>query len=209
MTTLMTFNNIGYLTSQFTDEELKPVRDEADEIMSNFSKAKPHNKYLVGNIEKEYLLEKSVDHVHNLIAPLITQYDSYFNYTNSFEMLSKDVPIGLDKVWINFQKKYEFNPMHSHTGIYSFVIWLEIPYSMEDEMAREAVINAVSPVPGHFAFTYINSMGKIIGEQIPADKTYRNKVLVFPAAMNHTVYPFYTSDKYRISVSGNYHFKCN
>ena len=32
-------------------------------------------------------------------------------------------------------------------------------------------------------------------------------MLVFPAALQHAVYPFYTSDDYRISVSGNVRLK--
>ena len=34
-------------------------------------------------------------------------------------------------------------------------------------------------------------------------KTYEKKLIVFPARMNHGVMPFYSSDGYRISVSGN------
>ena len=32
-------------------------------------------------------------------------------------------------------------------------------------------------------------------------------ILLFPSEMYHGVYPFYTSDDYRISVSGNFNFK--
>jgi hypothetical protein len=34
-----------------------------------------------------------------------------------------------------------------------------------------------------------------------------NHFFLFPAELNHSVDPFYTSDKYRISVSGNYKFQ--
>ncbi len=30
---------------------------------------------------------------------------------------------------------------------------------------------------------------------------------IYPAKQLHCVYPFYTSDEYRISVSGNFYFK--
>jgi hypothetical protein len=59
-------------------------------------------------------------------------------------------------------------------------------------------------VPGHFEFLYINTMGEIVPYRIPADKTYNNTLLVFPANLRHGVYPFASSNKFRISVSGNY-----
>jgi hypothetical protein len=34
-----------------------------------------------------------------------------------------------------------------------------------------------------------------------------NTLLLFPAKLTHAVYPFYSSDDYRISVSGNVVFK--
>ena len=36
-------------------------------------------------------------------------------------------------MWVNFQRKYEFNPLHKHSGLLSFVIWMKIPYNFEDE----------------------------------------------------------------------------
>ena len=31
-------------------------------------------------------------------------------------------------------------------------------------------------------------------------------MIIFPACVNHGVYPFYTSDDYRVSVAGNFKF---
>ena len=38
------------------------------------------------------------------------------------------------------------------------------------------------------------------------DKTYEKKAFIFPAALQHSVYPFYGTDEYRITVSGNLAF---
>ena len=35
------------------------------------------------------------------------------------------------------------------------------------------------------------------------DKTWEGTIVMFPSWLNHSVYPFYTSDDYRISISGN------
>ena len=39
------------------------------------------------------------------------------------------------------------------------------------------------------------------------DKSYEGKMIMFKASQIHSVYPFYTSDDYRITVSGNLVFK--
>ena len=41
---------------------------------------------------------------------------------------------------------------------------------------------------------------------IDVDKSFEGKMLVFPSKLQHLVYPFYTSDEHRITVSGNVNF---
>ena len=38
---------------------------------------------------------------------------------------------------------------------------------------------------------------------LPIDKAWEGTMILFPSSLNHNVYPFYTSDDYRISISGN------
>ena len=42
---------------------------------------------------------------------------------------------------------------------------------------------------------------------LPVDKTWEGMMLMFPSKLHHSVYPFYTSDEKRISVSGNISIK--
>ena len=48
----------------------------------------------------------------------------------------------LDKLWVNFQKKHEFNPIHNHFGAFSFACWINIPYNLDDEMDLAQVKNS-------------------------------------------------------------------
>ena len=41
------------------------------------------------------------------------------------------------------------------------------------------------------------------------DKSFEGKILMFPSYMQHQVFPFYTSDDYRITISGNAFFNVN
>ena len=54
-----------------------------------------------------------------------------------------------------------------------------------------------------FAFRYVSPLGGIDTKSLPIDKSWEWKMAFFPAKLNHTVNPFYTSDEYRISISGN------
>lgn len=103
---------------------------------------------------------------------------------------------------VNYQYKGEYNPIHWHTGLFSFVIWMKIPYDVEKE--RSLYPNATSS-QASFGFVYNDDMG--IGlEHINPKENY---CCIFPAHLSHFVYPFYTSDEERISITGNIGVKIN
>jgi hypothetical protein len=115
--------------------------------------------------------------------------------------------IGLFNLWVNFQKKHEFNPVHVHDGLFSFVIWHKVPYTMDAEKANFPNMKEGDIKAGMFAFLFTDPMGRVTQETLPVDKTWEGKIALFPANLNHQVYPFYTSDEYRISISGNLGFQ--
>ena len=41
--------------------------------------------------------------------------------------------LGLETIWVNVTEKYMYNPPHNHQGIYSWVLFHDIPYSLEEE----------------------------------------------------------------------------
>jgi hypothetical protein len=122
-------------------------------------------------------------------------------------VLSENRPLYLDKLWVNFQEKHEFNPVHDHTGVFSFVIWVKIPYNLKNETALSPGANSAQPLAGHFSFYYTSVLGHLSHFSIPADETMENTLLIFPSKLNHSVYPFYSSEDFRISVSGNIAFQ--
>jgi hypothetical protein len=128
------FKNIGFAQYAFTEEELKPIRQEVSNIQNNFNNYTTSNHKLVGNIAKEFYIKESLDNLEKLILPLISAYDQFFNYTQSIDFLKQDYPITLDTAWVNFQSKGEFNPNHVHNGIFSFVLYIQVPYLIQDEI---------------------------------------------------------------------------
>ena len=202
--------NIGIVRATAPAELLKVIGAEIEKIKSDFSKAIPKNKTLAGNIIHEYelhdcrlLLEKFT---REMAMCHQERYGANYNVgMNTHVTLpdGKKVDLLLHSAWVNFQQKGEFNPIHNHTGLYSFVLWYQVPYYANIEEASSPGRKANSNRAGKFEFNYTNVLGNVTGVMIDVDKKYEGEMVLFPSSLNHQVYPFYSSDKYRISVSGN------
>ena len=46
--------------------------------------------------------------------------------------------IKLRNLWVNYQKQNEYNPIHTHSGIVSFVIFVDIPYGSEERTTHRS-----------------------------------------------------------------------
>lgn len=203
------FDNLGFILVKLSDSEIAPIKLEISKIESSFGSAQKHNESLAGNIKKEFLLKDSKDHIANLLQPLVSNYNRLNKNwiskvaaeTGSF---NPDKGLLLKETWVNFQKKHEFNPPHNHSGVLSFVIWIKIPFNMEEELRNSPGAESSSNMAGCFNFHYTNILGELVCCPIHADKSMENYIMMFPAKLNHSVSPFYTSNEFRISVSGNF-----
>ena len=170
---------------------------------------------LAGNISHSYNLE---DPQNLVIENLLNQVDNpkMFNFINEevISIYKKVFPDRNNKVilkprlhslWVNFQKKGEFQPIHNHDGMFSFVIWMDIPYDWKDEAKLHFVRpNSVNPPVSNFTFVYSNDNCRSVSEYcIKMSPKMNGYCCFFPSDLCHQVYPFFTSDKDRISISGN------
>tara|TARA_R100000005_G_C4938047_1_gene163926 strand:+ start:231 stop:884 length:654 start_codon:yes stop_codon:yes gene_type:complete len=166
------------------------------------------NPFLAGHIKNEYLLdinEKSIEFQRFILS--VTDHEIFERYKASMNVVNETRPFCLSKLWINYQKKYEFNPVHIHLGFFSFVIFMKIPYDLEQE---DKVYKVTEPTNGgselrtsRFCFMNIDPLYGIKTHAIDVDKSFEGKGFMFRSNQAHTVYPFYTSDDTRITVSGN------
>jgi hypothetical protein len=118
----------------------------------------------------------------------------HHNKSLSFENLLMGPP------WYNLQKKYEYIPVHKHSGIISYSGWINVPFVFEEEATYEKEQATV----GCFQFIYCHpTFGGTINHTIRLDKSWEKKFIMFPPTLSHCVYPFYNSNGQRISFSGN------
>ena len=112
-------------------------------------------------------------------------------------------PYFLQTMWVNYQKQTEFNPTHLHKGVYSFVIWMQIPTEYNEQKENPIAKNTNSDVISNFSFDYRDIIGEYRYHTYIMSKKMEGKMVFFPSKLTHTVYPFYNCSEDRISISGN------
>ena len=128
--------------------------------------------------------------------------ESFNNVGDNLPTVNKH-PYFLHTMWVNYQKQTEFNPTHFHKGVYSFVIWMQIPTEYNEQKENPIAKNTNSDVISNFTFDYRDMLGEYRYYTYKMSKKMEGMMLFFPSSLTHTVYPFYNCSENRISISGN------
>lgn len=200
--------NGGIVLDRVNDFDFLTISKEVEKIRKDFEKADKANKDLVGQLEQSYELVDSRSIIERNALRLAEYHNQQTQHWHkTLAVIDRNertqCDIVLDSCWINFQKKYEFQPIHDHTGVYSFILFYEIPFVMKDEFEASPGKEARDKFNGLLNFHYVSYLGKIATMTIPADVNWKKRMLLFPAELKHSVYPFFSTDNYRITISGN------
>ena len=156
---------------------------------------------LAGHIETENSFPvKDVAWFADTFKEYFIPYFKRLQATNNVEYFYGMKPFNrvlLHSLWINYMKKNEFNPPHSHSGSFSFVIYLEVPKELEQEVGN---FKGTGHPPGTISFYYGEEQKGVITAH--GIRPLTGDLWIFPASLKHMVPPF-RSDVTRISVSGN------
>tara|TARA_R100001086_G_scaffold101878_1_gene51157 strand:+ start:338 stop:1009 length:672 start_codon:yes stop_codon:yes gene_type:complete len=154
-----------------------------------------YSKRLAGIIQKEYHF-KDLSIIEPYLSDLVKIYDQIWDKWRNADEMSKHKYM-LNAAWVNYQRRYEFNPPHDHSDELSFIAYLKIPKEIKEE--NEA-FEGKSSGPGGLSFIYGEGDRQAITYQahFPAEKD----LFMFPAWLKHYVAPF-TCNVERVSVSGN------
>jgi len=186
-------SNLGWL-----EDKLKP--EESKRLWDYIGKAKDDAKLeLLGHMHSSLYLTDEDDWFFNNVCPRFIQ-----RYAEEFGPFSlptiRPHPYMIDNLWVNVQKETEYNPFHNHFGVYSFVIWLNIPTDWREQYA---LCDNSKGTASNFEFHFTNILGEITSYQYQLDKSWQDTMLFFPSKLNHGVYPYFNCGEDRISVSGN------
>ena len=173
--------------TKLTDEETNKIKK-----LCKKDNKKDFRKKLAGLIKNEYLIDEKK------LFPIILNYLESYNKA-SVEHWNKFLgnKITLVQAWVNYMTKFESNPLHTHEGDLSFVIFTQVPEGLKKENA-ETISDSK---PGS-----INFISSLADQKYDINKHIFfpevNDMFIFPSTLNHCVNHF-KSEGERISVSGN------
>ena len=196
--------NLGLTEGSIPPPIYQALNEEIVDIHNDDSNTLKMNRTLAGQITKEYQITES----RKLLDPYLEEMGRA--YQKEWDYYPKENPndnkLTVESVWVNMQKKLEVNPLHNHDGTLSFVAWLHVPFKLEDERNMPNCKNSrTMELASTFQFVYTTALGTIANCPMFVESGWEAKILMFPAKLLHMVYPFQTSDDYRISIAGNLH----
>lgn len=172
--------------------------------LTNFVSQRSNDR-LVANIREQlvYPIEKHPE-FQNFILETYNFYINEFKYPPPVDLNLYDYIVDVNDVWVNKQRKNEYNPNHIHGGFLSYVIWVQIPYNIDKELDVDYYTNDKNRLKkASFEFIYPTIGNGITAHSLWINKEDEGRIIMFPSNLMHCVYPFTTSDKIRISVAGN------
>jgi len=185
---------------KFSEEDAINIENQCSLILKK--KTKDMSSNLAGNIGIQL---EATDVIYNFFTDVCRKITTIYLGTECIEDTGDTWK--LKDCWVNYQKKHEFNPIHDHGGVFSFVYWVKIPYDIEEEMQLEFVKRSNTPAASVFSFIYTDILGRCRQRNLNLTEMDQGTLVFFPARLTHQVYPFFTSDDYRISISGNVTFE--
>jgi len=198
------FPNIGVVEAKLPEDVTKDIWKAIKKARKNPDNMKDE---LAGNISSSIRLDAESPQLAEFLNTILPEFiNSHIeSYGAPWRAVMKEGEgFNLESLWVNFQKKHEFNPPHDHSGVFSFVIWMQIPTSYEEQ--KKLPVCAESNADNHisnFAFSYTNTLGKVSTFAYNMEKEAEGYMVMFPSQMLHQVFPFYENDGERISISGN------
>jgi len=183
--------------------------DFLNEAISKENK-KSLSEHLAGNISKSEIIEDKDNWFLKSVVKELSERLFYRDWDN-FSKYHIEVEVGvplpefkMNRFWVNYQKKHEFNPIHDHNGLFSFVVFMKIPTHWKDQHALPISVNSNAPVASDFAFVWSEKdKESCTPYNIPLSSEDEGRMLFFPGWLQHMVYPFYECEEERITISGN------
>ena len=191
-------HNYGWLEKKLSTQEMDYLWKCID------NKKESHKHLLAGNIhESNTLIDENDWFYKNTLLPLIHQYGDVMGNVGGSIPVNQYHPYSLQQMWVNYQKQNEFNPLHDHGGVYSFVVWMKIPTRHFEQNKNPIALRSNHPKISTFEFRYLNILGQMSEFVYEMNPEIEGTMLFFPSKLTHQVNPFFNCDEDRISISGN------
>ena len=180
------------MKTKMPDYIVKKLKTEGKKTKENY------NYKLAGHLDNQYMYPANIQKwFYEEIQPIVQAYRNGHCKFHGIEELT--VELSADDLWVNYMKAGDFNPIHTHGGDYSFVLFLDIPKQLKKEQEE---FEGTSAKPGSLMFEYTQQARPRYATSGTAIVPETGDFFMFPAMLQHWVCPF-KSKVTRISVSGN------
>ena len=104
------------------------------------------------------------------------------------------------RFWGRLSKDGDYQSIHDHLSVFTFVVWLKIPFDGKKEAEEQA---GFRPEASDFVLVYPDTCGQLMKKLYRLNPHMDGMMIFFPSDMNHLVYPHFTTDEWRISIAGD------
>jgi hypothetical protein len=182
------------------EDKLYASRIEDNKLLKEVLDLPPihHTSNLAGDIKEEMYFDWSAnEYLLDCVKEEFKKHVSRIYKQNVIDLtfMNPDRQVEYEQyIWSNYQKKNEYNPLHNHTGVLSFVYYPKIPEEIRQEYKGQT--------------NNFDTRGLIefVSSRHASDTLVMNPksgdLFIFVATHRHQVYPFY-NDVTRVSVAGN------
>ena len=136
---------------------------------------------------------------NNVLMPAAQTYFETYGTPYKHKTTHHHIPT-FNRFWCRVSKDGDYQSIHDHQGIFTFVVWLKIPFEGEEERQVQA---GFRPEAGDFVLCYPDTCGQYQKRSWVLGKRAEGKMLFFPSDLNHIVYPHYTTTEYRVALAGD------
>ena len=136
---------------------------------------------------------------NNVLRPCTDKY--FETYGCPFKQKTTHThELAFSRFWCRASLDGDYQSIHDHQGIFTFVVWLTVPFEGADERQVQA---GFRPEASDFVLVYPDTCGQLQKRNFVLGKGAEGKMLFFPSDINHIVYPHYTTQEYRIALAGD------
>tara|TARA_B100002019_G_C21075439_1_gene501133 strand:+ start:77 stop:724 length:648 start_codon:yes stop_codon:yes gene_type:complete len=181
-------------------------KDQVDDLWKTIHKSSPDSASWDGNTlldidthSKQWSMSDDGTFQKNVLMPMVEEYFKQFDVPFSHKT-SNYHGLVLNRLWTRASTEGDYQSLHDHQGVFTFVVWMKVPFDGEDE---HTVQGGFRPYASDFGLVYTNTCGSLSKQHWTLTPKMEGTILLFPSDINHIVYPHFTTKEYRISVAGD------